>query len=389
MKLIDFKYKTHFLFAFLVLVFSACTPLELPFPQSSLAQCNNNQFANHPQNQAYSQIIKKVALKQNVPGISMLVEKKGVLWQGAYGKAHLENDIPMTICHQFRVASITKTFTAAMTMKYVEQGRLRLNQTIKDLLPELAGKIQYSDQITLKNLLNHTSGMYSLGMGNTKLSLWIANSPEKFAKYDPYWQLDEFVFSFKPYSEPDKTWIYNNANYVLLGLILEKIGGKSYTNLLEELILRPAQMSNTFLLESSSKQNLASGYSDYLKQGVLFNSYRYDQYAYETPYGGIVSNAEDLLKFGKYLFKSNFLSENTKKQMLEWVKLPSCDNGNCEYGLGIELWRLSAGEGYGHAGGLEGYNSTLLYIPSKDTFLVFLANKSGIGKNFFDDFLKD
>ncbi|MCU0390621.1 MAG: beta-lactamase family protein [Thermoflexibacter sp.] len=389
MKLIDFKYKTHLLFAFLVLVFSACTPLELPFPQSSLAQCNNNQFANHPQNQAYSQIIKEVALKQNIPGISMLVEKKGVLWQGAYGKAHLENDIPMTICHQFRTASITKTFTAAMTMKYVEQGRLRLNQTIKDLLPELAGKIQYSDQITLKNLLNHTSGMYSLGMGNTKLSLWIANSPEKFAKYDPYWQLDEFVFNFKPYSEPDKTWIYNNANYVLLGLILEKIGGKSYTNLLEELILRPAQMSNTFLLESSSKQNLASGYSDYLKQGVLFNSYRYDQYAYETPYGGIVSNAEDLLKFGKYLFKSNFLSENTKKQMLEWVKLPSCDNGNCEYGLGIELWRLSAGEGYGHAGGLEGYNSTLLYIPSKDTFLVFLANKSGIGKNFFDDFLKD
>jgi D-alanyl-D-alanine carboxypeptidase len=330
-----------------------------------------------------------VAHQQNIPGVSMLVEKRGVLWQGAYGKAHLEGDVPMTACHQFRIASITKTFTAAMIMKYVEQGRLRLDQTIKDLLPELAEKTPYAAQITLKNLLNHTSGMYSLGSGNTKLSLWVANSPEKFAKYDPYWQLDEFVFSFKPYSAPGEVWSYNNANYLLLGLILEKTGGKNYANLLEEMILRPAQMSNTFVLETHSKQHLASGYSDYLKKGVLFNSYLYDQYAYETPYGGIVSNAEDLLKFGKFLFKGSLLAESTKQQMLEWAKLPACENGNCEYGLGIELWRLSAGEGYGHGGSLEGYNSTLLYIPSKDTFLVFLANKSGIAKNFLDEFLKD
>lgn len=389
MKLIDFKFKTSILFVLLIFIFSACTKLDTPFPQTSLTQCDANQFANNPQNQAYSQIIKEIALKQNIPGLSMLVERNGVIWQGAYGKAHLENNIPMTVCHQFRIASITKTFTAVMTMKYVEQGRLGLNQTVKELLPELADKIQYAEQITLKNLLNHTSGMYSLGMGNIKLSIWIANSPEKFTKYDPHWQLDKFVFGFKPYSEPNKSWIYNNANYVLLGLILEKVGGKSYANLLDDMIFRPAQMSNTFLLESSPKQNLASGYSDYLKKGVLFNSYRYDQYAYETPYGGIVSNTEDLLKFGKYLFKSDFLSENTKKQMLEWVKLPACDNGNCEYGLGIELWRLSSGNAYGHAGGLEGYNSTLLYVPSKDAFLVFLANKSGVGKNFFDDFLKD
>jgi D-alanyl-D-alanine carboxypeptidase len=389
MKSIAFRTKTSLLFALLILTSTGCTELAPPFPQIALGQCSGNQFARHPQNQAYMQVIEEVALKQGVPGVSMLVEKSGVLWQGAYGKAHLENEIPMTVCHQFRIASITKTFTAAMTMKYVEQGRLRLDQTIKDLLPELAEKVQHADQITLKNLLNHTSGMYSLGLGNTKLSLWVANSPEKFAKYDPYWQLDKFVFSFNPYSRPNETWIYNNANYVLLGLILEKTGGKSYANLLEEMILRPAQMSNTHLLETSPKQNLASGYSDYLKKGVLFNSYRYDQFAYETPYGGIVSNAGDLLKFGKYMFKSDFLSENTKKQMLEWVKLPSCDNGNCEYGLGVELWRLSAGEGYGHGGSLEGYNTTLLYIPSKDTFLVFLANKSGIAKNFFDEFLKD
>jgi D-alanyl-D-alanine carboxypeptidase len=388
MKLINMKSKNHLVMLLCIFVFFACTNLETPFPQVDV-QCNGLDFSKHPKNQVYSQIIKEVALKQNIPGISMLVERSGLLWQGAYGYAHLEKKVPLTPCHQFRVASITKTFTAAMVMKYVEQGKLRLNQTLRDLLPELANRIQYADQITLTNLLNHTSGMYSLGLGNAKLSLWIANAPEKFEKYNPYWQLEEFVFSFKPYSEPNKTWIYNNANYLLLGLILEKTGGKSYVRLLDEMILRPAQMSNTFLLESSAKQNLASGYSDYLRKGVLFNSYRYDQYAYETPYGGIVSNTEDLLKFGKYLFKSNFLSENTIKQMLEWVRLPSCNNGNCEYGLGIELWQLSTGEGYGHAGGLEGYNSTFLYIPSKDAFLVFLANKSGIAKNFLDDFLKD
>lgn len=387
MKLINLKSKTN-LILFSIFIFSACVELETPFPQQGI-QCNGLDFSNHTKNQVYSQLIKDVAIKQNIPGISMLVEKKGVLWQGAYGYAHLESKVPMTPCHQFRIASITKIFTAAMIMKYVEQGKLRLNQTVKELLPELASKIQYADQMTLTNLLNHTSGMYSLGLGNVKLSLWIANAPEKFEKYNPYWQLEEFVFSFKPYSEPSKTWIYNNANYLLLGLILEKIGGKTYASLLDEMILRPAQMNNTSLLESAPKQKLASGYSDYLKRGVFFNSFRYDQYAYETPYGGIISNAEDLLKFGKFLFKGNFLSEQTQKQMLEWVKLPSCDNGNCEYGLGLELWRLSSGEGYGHAGGLEGYNSTLLYIPSQNAFLVFLANKSGVGKNFFDEFLKD
>lgn len=388
MKLINLKSRTNLVMLFCIFISSACTKLELPFPQQEI-QCNELDFSHHPKNQIYSQLIKDVAIKQNIPGISMLVEKNGLLWQGAYGYAHLENKIAMTPCHQFRIASITKTFTAAMIMKYVEQGKLRLNQTIRELLPELADKIQYADQMTLTNLLNHTSGMYSLGLGNAKLSLWIANTPEKFEKYNPYWQLEEFVFSFKPYSEPNKTWIYNNANYLLLGLILEKIGGKSYASLLDEMILRPAQMNNTSVLESSPKQKLASGYSDYLKNGLLFNSFRYDQYAYETPYGGVISNAEDLLRFGKFLFKSNFLSEQTQKQMLEWVKLPSCDNGNCEYGLGIELWKLSFGEGYGHAGGLEGYNSTLLYIPSKNAFLVFLANKSGIAKNFFDEFLKD
>jgi D-alanyl-D-alanine carboxypeptidase len=389
MKFLNFIIKKSVWLTLLAFASTSCSELGPPFPQTALTECNGNRFANHPQNQAYMQVIREVAHQQNIPGVSMLVEKRGVLWQGAYGKAHLESDVPMTACHQFRIASITKTFTAAMIMKYVEQGRLRLDQTIKDLLPELAEKTPYADQITLRNLLNHTSGMYSLGDGNTKLSLWVANSPEKFAKYDPYWQLDEFVFRFKPSSEPNKTWIYNNANYVLLGLVLEKTSGKTYANLLEEMILRPAQMSNTFLLETHSKQNLASGYSDYLKKGVLFNSYLYDQYAYETPYGGIVSNAEDLLKFGKFLFKGSLLAESTKQQMLEWVKLPSCENGNCEYGLGVELWRLSAGEGYGHGGSLEGYSSTLLYIPSKDTFLVFLANKSGIAKNFLDEFLKD
>jgi len=287
------KSKNHLVMLLCIFVFFACTNLETPFPQVDV-QCNGLDFSKHPKNQVYSQIIKEVALKQNIPGISMLVERSGLLWQGAYGYAHLEKKVPLTPCHQFRVASITKTFTAAMVMKYVEQGKLRLNQTLRDLLPELANRIQYADQITLTNLLNHTSGMYSLGLGNAKLSLWIANAPEKFEKYNPYWQLEEFVFSFKPYSEPNKTWIYNNANYLLLGLILEKTGGKSYVRLLDEMILRPAQMSNTFLLESSAKQNLASGYSDYLRKGVLFNSYRYDQYAYETPYGGIVSNTEDL-----------------------------------------------------------------------------------------------
>ncbi|MCU0446853.1 MAG: beta-lactamase family protein [Microscillaceae bacterium] len=385
MKSINFKSIISLFSAFLIL--TSCSTFEVPFAQNPLP-CNVD-YSNHPKNAQWSQLIKEVALKNNAPGIVMLIEKQSQLWQGAYGKAHLESNQAVSVCHQFRIASITKTFTAAMIMKLVEQGQLNLNQTIKELLPELSPEIKYADKMTLTHLLNHTSGMYSLGSGNTKLSLWVANSPEKFAKYDPYWQLKEFVFAFKPYSEPGKLWSYNNANYVLLGLILEKISGKKYANLLNEIILTPAQMTSTSLLESEDRSKLASGYTNYMRQGILFNSYRYDQYAYESPYGGIYSNAEDLLKFAKFLFKSNFLTENTRQKMLDWAKLPDCPNGNCEYGLGIELWRFKGSDGFGHGGAFEGYNSTMLYFPNKDTFLVFLTNRGAIPKDFFEEFLKD
>lgn len=386
MKTINFNLILSLFLAILML--SACSSFEAPFTQNPLL-CGAD-YSNHPKNAQWSQLIKEVALKNNAPGVVMLVEKQGNLWQGAYGKAHLESKQVMTGCHQFRIASITKTFTAAMIMKYVEQGQLNLTQTVKELLPELSQEIRYADKMTLTNLLNHTSGLYSLGSGNTKLSLWIANSPEKFGKYDAYWQLREFVFAFEPYAEPGKIWRYNNANYVLLGLILEKIGGKNYATLLNEMILTPTQMSGTSASESDDKSKLASGYTDYMRQGLLFNSYLYDQYAYESPYGGIYSTAEDLLKFGKFLFKTNFLNENARQKMLDWAKLPTCENGNCEYGLGVELWTYPLAEGYGHGGTLDGFVSTLLYFPSKDTFIIFLTNKGGgLDKNFLNEFLKD
>jgi D-alanyl-D-alanine carboxypeptidase len=381
-------HQVKIVFALLLNWLTACSSFEVPFPQGAIAQCNQD-FSNHPKNTQWSQLIKDVALKNNAPGIVMLVEKRGNRWQGAFGKAHLESNQAMTVCHQFRIASISKTFTAAMIMKYVEQGQLSLSQTIKELLPQISSEIKYADKMTLTHLLNHTSGIYSLGMGNTKLSLWVANSPEKFEKYDPYWQLREFVFAFEPYSEPGKMWMYNNANYLLLGLILEKVSGKKYADLLNDMILIPAQMTHTNASESADKTKLASGYTDYMRQGMLFNSYRYDQYAYGTPYGGIYSTAEDLLKFAKFLFKSNFLNESSRQKMLDWVKLPTCENGHCEYGLGIELWRYAEGDGYGHGGNLEGYNSTLLYFPNQELFLVFLTNKGGVAKDFFKEFIKD
>lgn len=374
----------------IISLLAACSSLHAPQP--SPAPVCEAPSVNHPKNAIYSAMLRNFAEKHRMPGAVMLVARGNFdEWKGAYGYAELDYRQPVTVCHQFRIASISKTFTAAVIMKLAEQNRLQLEQTVRQLLPEVAQKLSYADRITVRHLLSHTSGVYNLGDGNTRFIAHIINTPEKFTPYNPHWQMEQFVYREKPYFEPGKGYHYSNTNFILLGLIAEKVTGKSFPMLLEELILRPAGMAQTYLDESRKNGVLAIGYTDYLRQNMLQNSTKYDSYAYMTPSGGVVSTAEDLLRFGRFLFKGNFLSRQSLQQMQEWVQMPQCGaDGNCEYGLGLEFWRYPAAHGIGHGGGLEGYNSTFLYFPTKDIFIIVLGNKGGgADRGFLNEIVKD
>ena len=225
---------------------------------------------------------------------------------------------------RFRVGSVTKTFTATIVLELVEEGALRLDSTLEDHVP---GVIPRGDEITIRQLLQHRSGLANI----TDYSGWLGRalrSPStrpidtlRFAGSKP------LVFA------PDSRWTYSNTNYIALGLVIEKVTGRSYAQELEERVLKPLGLDQTELPETRRLRDLDDG-----------------GYNPNVPWaaGAIVSNAHDVSRFYSALLSGRILSSASLARMKKTVELG-------RVGLGIFSTKLPCGRFWGHTGGILDY----------------------------------
>jgi D-alanyl-D-alanine carboxypeptidase len=223
---------------------------------------------------------------------------------------------------RFRVGSVTKTFTATIVLKLVEEGALRLDSTLEDHVP---GVIPRGAEITIRQLLQHRSGIADV----TDYPSWL-ESALRSSSSRPIDTL-RFAGSKPLVFAPGSQGRYSNTNYIALGLVIEKVTGRSYAQELEERILKPLGLDNTELPETRRLPDLDDG-----------------GYNPNVPWaaGAIVSNAHDLSRFYSAFLSGRILSSATLATMKKTVE---------GVGLGIFSTELPCGRFWGHAGGILDY----------------------------------
>jgi D-alanyl-D-alanine carboxypeptidase len=187
---------------------------------------------------------------------------------------------------------------------------------------------------------------------------------------------------------PGSGYSYSNTNYWLLGEIAEHITGKSLQLLMDEMIFSPLQINSTYI-EKRDDRNVARGYADLYGNSVLMDVSLWDRAEADGEAdGGLISTAEDLYKFMDGLFGGKLVSSATLQEMKK-IQLSTCNTPDCEYGLGLEIWRTDAGIAYGHNGGLVGVEANVLYYENNSSISVLYKNNGNASdKRWLDQIMK-
>ena len=332
---------------------------------------------SHGQNRQNSQIEKSVdslvspQFKENEPGMSILIAKHGeIIYQKAFGSANIELNVPLQPDMIFRIGSVTKQFTAIAILQLVEQGRISLQDTIQKFIPDFPSK---SYPITIENLLTHTSGIFDY----SKLE-----DPSPYIDrwdFTPQFILDK-IKKLPLNFEPGTKYDYSNSGYLLLGLIIEKVTGKSYHHYVEENLLKPADLRNTlYAHEHTIVPKRVTGYT---RDNGFFENCDYQSMSFGFAAGDLLSNVGDLLKWNNALLQYKLVKKETLEKAFTPFKLK--DGMNSKYGYGWFVDSLQANKCIHHEGQMSGFIAEEKYFPQEDVFVAILTNvKSGEDKTYF------
>ncbi|GAA2250564.1 serine hydrolase domain-containing protein [Streptomyces amakusaensis] len=282
--------------------------------------------------------------------LGRIVEDGRTSWKGSAGVADRRGGAPADPDGRFRIGSITKTFTATVVLQLVGEGRIGLEDPVETHLP---GVVPDGERITVRQLLNHTSGLFNYTDApehNMPVEEWVRAG--RWQSYSAAGIVADAV-GRAPYFPPGKGWKYSNTNYLLAGMLIERVTGRSWNKEVERRIARPLKLRDTTMPGTSVRiggtharnyTKLAGGPVD----TTLLNPS-------EAGAGGAgVSTTADLARFHSALFKGELLRPAELREMKRTVKT---DQG-VRYGLGVQrldnLNSLGCGEVWGHAGGIHG-----------------------------------
>jgi CubicO group peptidase (beta-lactamase class C family) len=298
--------------------------------------------------------------KKEEPGATVLVSRKGqVIYQKGFGMADMELKVPMRPEMVFRIGSISKQFTAVAILQLMEKGKLSLQDDIKKFIPDYP---THGYTITVEHLLTHTSGIKSY----TSLSSFdsIMNMHMKPLEMIAYFKNQPMDFA------PGTQWNYNNSGYFILGYIIEKVSGLTYEEYVKENLFKPAGMTNSaYGNDTRIIANRAKGY----QQGK--DGYENARPLSMTlPYaaGSLVSTVEDLWKWNQAVHAYKLVSKESLQKAFTDYKLT---NGKpTKYGYGWGFNEVQGAATIEHSGGINGFVTDGLYIPSQDIFIAIFAN---------------
>ena len=289
---------------------------------------------------------------------SVAVSKNGeIIYTKSIGLADIENDIKATEKSKYRIGSVSKSFTAVLALKAVEENKLDLNQTIIKWFPT----INNAKNITVKHLLIHRSGIHNFTDDKDYLT-W--NTIPKTEK-----EMVEIIAKGGSDFKPGSKAAYSNSNYVLLTYIIEKAFSKSYSDLLIEYIVEPLGLANTYVFGKTNSNNNECKSYKFMEAWKVENE---TDFTIPLGAGAIISTPIDLTKFADALFEGNLL----KPKSLEIMK--SVKDG---YGIGLFQIPFYKSIGYGHTGGIDGFSAIYAHFVEDKISYALTSNGTNFNNN--------
>ncbi|AKS36432.1 D-Ala-D-Ala carboxypeptidase [Mycolicibacterium goodii] len=336
--------------------------------------------------------VADAAKSLGVPGALVLLQTPQGRFVASTGTTELGAQTPPQPDTHFRIASNTKTMTAALIMLLAQDGKLSLDDPIAKYLPGVPN----GDTITLSDLLRMRSGLYCY-TDDSEFAAALDADPAK--SWTPQEVLD-IAFAHPPTAEPDTAYQYCNTNYALLGVVAEQVGGRPLAEQFQQRLFEPLGMRNTLLPAPADATEIPAPYSHGYMYGETFYAmidepypaaitdaaragtltpidYTHQNSSYATAAGGAISTADDLITWMRALVGGKVLDAEHQKQWLDSLLPEDPDNpeGGQSYGYGISFQRFGPDAAmYYHGGEMPGFNSFMGFDPDNDVALVIWTN---------------
>jgi len=324
---------------------SSCAPYAM---KSSIADAIDTLFADYD--------------KPDSPGASVSIVKDGkVLLSRAYGLADVDHAIPASPNTNYRLASVTKQFTATAVLKLVDQGKLSLDSRLPDVLPGFPG---YAREVRIRHLLQHTSGLvdYEDFVPDTQtVQVLDADVLRLLSKIDTM------------YFPAGAKYRYSNSGYALLALVVESVSGQPFAVFLKQNIFEPLGMNHTVAFQNgiSTVDNRAFGHSR-TDRGFV----RTDQSNTSAVLGdgGIYSSVEDLFKWDQELYANRLVSASLRQQSFTPGILN--DGTRTKYGFGWNIEPYKNIPSVNHTGSTRGFRNAIFRLPDQHLAVIILTNRN-------------
>ena len=322
--------------------------------------------------------LDSLVLDNDIPGLNFsIIYMDGIQENYSSGFANVKKQIPLTAEHVMFSGSVGKTYAVAVLMQMVEEGKLNLNDKFIDYFPEvewLRG-LPNIDDITIKMLLSHTSGLPRYVM---KDEVWssMKNDPDKVWSYEDRLSL---ICGDTAVHAPGEGWAYSDSNYILLGMLIEKLSNDYYYDEVSDRLLDPLGLHSTYAAVRRDIENLPVGYSklpemfaippEVVVEGkFIFNPQM------EWTGGGFASTTPDLASWAGFYYHGGIISDT----LLVAMTTPSEQGRNLDettsYGMGSFIYVTTHGPAYGHTGFMPGFNTIFAWFPEQEMAVALQAN---------------
>jgi D-alanyl-D-alanine carboxypeptidase len=317
---------------------------------------------------AFQTVLDTLRTSRGITGASVtVIFSDGTVWNGAGGIAGAQDAAtPETV---YEIASVTKAYTSALVLGFVADGSLSLDDSLTKWMPDFPN----AAGVTVRQLLQHTSGLYNYSEDPAYI-------PALRSDFSRVWTPEEsLAYMQDPYFPPGTGWHYSNANYLLLGLILEDVSNQRFAALMRARVLDPNQLAHTaFRPDETAPGPMAHAYIDINDDGKPEDI---SMFVTMTPFitaawsaGALVATSQDAARFMRAFAGGAMLTDSLNAEVTSWV-----DRGDgMEYGLG--LIRKPHGEDfiYGHMGNSAGYSATVWHAPQATVTVAVLTNAHAI-----------
>lgn len=313
----------------------------------------------------------------NFPGLSIaIVVRNDSVIRISSGFNDKEKGIPLKPSDKFMQGSVGKTYVSAMALQLIRENKIKPDEKIAVYLGQYDwfNRIPNASSVTVRMLMNHTSGIMRYEF-KERFTKDLTADPNKHWKPE---ELIQYILDEKASFAAGEGWEYSDTNYILLGMIIEKITGKKYYDLVKQKILQPFHLNDTHPTDQRKLKDLVQGYAgDKNEFGGKDKMIGEDGLfiinpQFEWTGGGIYSTTSDLAQWGQIVYSGKLIDTSILLSSPVAAKL----GRDTKYALGVIIRPTALGLAYGHSGFFPGYQTELLYFPDKGTSIAVQTNSS-------------